>query len=443
MAALCLPFVGRRSLWQDETISWAQGTVSWSALIDNLHRQDLVFAPYYGMLHVWLQIDQSEAWMRLPSLIAAVGAVWMVAALGRRLWDEGMLPGLLAGGLLAVHPSFAAWAMQARPYTLATLAVATSAWFLTVAGSDQGRARHWVGYALFTALSGYLHLFALLMLPVHVLALLAGRRLGGRAIAAIGATLVLTVPLALTIPQSRQVAWIGKLTTKDLANGLTFLTPTRLAAALLLLAVVGLVARLHVGPDQRFAVVLTVGWALIPAGTLMGISTFHPIFQDRYVTFVIPGVCLAAAGGWTMFFPSILAVRARSAVAVGLIMAACWAAPLAATLRSPYYIDDFKGLARRLDADPTARRIIASPPWVATGLAYYGRDSPLADAWRATSNGPGDSAMLERSVTSSCSEMRVVLRSDLSDAQMVAAGQGCQPGEIIHFGYLTLLQLRD
>jgi mannosyltransferase len=441
MAGWCLPFAGRRSLWQDEAVSWLQATDSWSALVANLHHQDLVFAPYYALLHVWLQVSQGAAWIRLPSLAAAVATVWMIAVLAERLWGSRW-DGLVAGMLLAAQPSFAAWALQARPYTLAALATTVSVWYLDAA-SRTGRVRAWSAYVIATALGGYLHLFTLLMVPVHVLALLAGRRLGWRAVGALAAVMLACSALILTFGQSGQVAWIGPLTWKNVQDAMTFLVGPRLVWALLVLALLGLAVRAAGGPAERFAVVLGLGWTVLPLAVLLGISLLHPIFQDRYVVFIIPGLCLIAAGGWSAFFALVLAVPGRTAIALAAVGMVVWAPAVIDTLRSPYYIDDFEGLDRYLRADPGARQIVVSPAWVATGLAYYERDGGQATSWREASTGTGRITNPGGSGRIGCQEVRVVLRSDLSDAAGVAASQGCAVGPIRHFGYLTLISLRD
>ncbi|HST85451.1 MAG TPA: glycosyltransferase family 39 protein [Kineosporiaceae bacterium] len=441
MAVWCLPFAGRRSLWQDESVSWAQSTESWSELVDNLHHQDLVFAPYYAFLHVWLQVSESAAWIRLPSLVAAAATVWMVAALAERLWGSRW-DGLIAGTLLAVHPSFTAWALQARPYALAALAATVSFWYLDVA-SRSGRPRHWVAYVAACAIGGYLHLFTLLIVPVHLLALLAGRRFSRQSAVALAGLVAVCSPLALTFGQSDQVAWIGSLTWQNVQDAMHFLIGPRLVAALLVLAVLGLAVRAAQGPAERFAVTLGLGWAIFPVVALLGVSLAHPIFQERYVVFVIPGLCFAAAGGWSAFFSSVLAVPGRIALVLAVVGVAGWSPALVDTLRSLYYIDDFQGLDRYLAADPTARHIVVSPAWVATGVAYYERDGSQAAQWRQAAKSTGQTTVPRGSGPIRCSEIRVLLRSDLSEANAVAAAQGCAVGTKRQFGYLTLITLRD
>jgi 4-amino-4-deoxy-L-arabinose transferase-like glycosyltransferase len=70
-------------------------------------------------MHSWLGVSQFLWWMRLPSLLAGAATVAALVLLARRWLPLGW--SVLAGFLLALNPLFAAWTIQARPYTAATL----------------------------------------------------------------------------------------------------------------------------------------------------------------------------------------------------------------------------------------------------------------------------------------------------------------------------------
>lgn len=78
-----------------------------------------MFLPYYLFMHSWLGVSQFLWWMRLPSLLAGAATVAALVLLARRWLPLGW--SVLAGFLLALNPLFAAWTIQARPYTAATL----------------------------------------------------------------------------------------------------------------------------------------------------------------------------------------------------------------------------------------------------------------------------------------------------------------------------------
>src|SRR6185503_17177742 len=106
----------------------------------------------------------SDAALRLPSVLAAAGAVGVVGRLGTRLLTP--LAGLLAGLLLAVVPAMSRYAQEARPYTMAMLAVALSALALLRA-TEKPSAWRFVAYGAAVALVGVMHLVALSIVLAH------------------------------------------------------------------------------------------------------------------------------------------------------------------------------------------------------------------------------------------------------------------------------------
>ena len=108
--------LGRKSIWVDESFSheWAAKSLQAQTGADHWL--------YYATLKGWTAIvGDSEAAMRVPSVLAAGLAAAALVVLGRRLL--GPVPGALAGLLLASNPFFVTWAQQARGYTLLVLFV--------------------------------------------------------------------------------------------------------------------------------------------------------------------------------------------------------------------------------------------------------------------------------------------------------------------------------
>ncbi|MFF2041170.1 glycosyltransferase family 39 protein [Kitasatospora sp. NPDC058170] len=308
--ALCLYGIQDRQLWRDEHASWWAATLSWSDLGTLTGNMDLVLAPYYLLLHLWVSVaGESEAALRIPSALAMAAAAGCVALLGRRLLSPRL--GLLAGVLFAVCPSITWYGQDARPYAFAVLAASGSTLLITRIVQDRRPAATglrpvlllWTGYALTVVAMGLTHLVTLMVLPGHLLLVArefrrgaddAGARwmlVGRWAVASAAAVLLLSPLLLLGAGQSGQIAWngrdwsdLGELV-KDLAGS------SALGWTLLPLGVLGavglLLLRQQVGP--------LICWALVPV--LVTVATAHwlHLFLARYLLFTVPAWMLLTA----------------------------------------------------------------------------------------------------------------------------------------------------
>lgn len=103
--------LGAWSLWEDELFTWNLATQL--PLERALHLIGMDRHPPGYFLAMWAlgRVGESDAWVRLPSAVASVGAVAVVGRLGRRL-GAGNAP----AWLLALLPFFAVYASMARSY---------------------------------------------------------------------------------------------------------------------------------------------------------------------------------------------------------------------------------------------------------------------------------------------------------------------------------------
>jgi len=87
---------------------------------------------YYLLLRLWMQINQSVAWMRGFSVISALGCVFLTYKLGYSLFKMKSV-GIVASILLMFSPLFLAYAQELRMYALGSfLSLLGSMVFLTV-----------------------------------------------------------------------------------------------------------------------------------------------------------------------------------------------------------------------------------------------------------------------------------------------------------------------
>jgi mannosyltransferase len=297
--AVTLWGVSSPSLWRDEAVTVEVAGFSLPDTFRILANIDAVHTVHYLLVHVMVHLfGASELSVRLPSVLGAVAAATGTALLGRRL--AGPRIGLIAGLMVAASPTISMWAAQARSYAIVT-GLAVWATYMLVRAVDSTTWRAFAGYGAVVAVLGLVHMFALLLIPVHALALwrAADRTLTRRWLAALGAAALVIAPLAIiALPQKDQLDWIAPPGPRDL-----FVLVSSFAGSALLIAPVAALAALGLArrPDQQRSRVdlrrLASAWIVVPPAVLLCVSLIHPYYVFRYVVLCIPGVALICAAG--------------------------------------------------------------------------------------------------------------------------------------------------
>ncbi|WP_052442311.1 glycosyltransferase family 39 protein [Streptacidiphilus neutrinimicus] len=291
MLGMGLYGIGGRQPWEDEYASWWAASLSWSDLGRLLSHVDIVLAPYYAAMHLWIgAFGDSPTAMRLPSVLAMATAAGLLVPLGRRLFDARV--GLAAGLLFAVIPMTSRYAQEARPYAFAVLA-AVAATLLLYRAIDQPCLGRWTGYAALVTAMGLAHLVTLTVLAAHFVALLIERSPGGRPrllpwAASVAAGILPVLPLIwFGHAQSQQIAWLEQtnMTLAALPGQLFRSTP----AGWTVIAI-GLLGVLLV--RARTTVVLC--WAALPPLVLYATRSTLDLFLNRYLIFTLPAWALLA-----------------------------------------------------------------------------------------------------------------------------------------------------
>jgi mannosyltransferase len=357
------------------------------ALREHLSQVDIVLLPYYAFMRAWIAVfGDSVVAMRLPSLLAMAGAAALTAVLGTQLFDRWV--GLAGGCLFAVVPSVSRFGQEARPYAFAiAFALASVVAVLW---------RKWWLVAVTVMLTGFAHLFALLILLAHLPVVLRSRRrpegpdVGGsdifpdnaasvRAeaaysrkmlphwIIAVGVGLVHEIPLAiLGAGQTGQVSWIDAGWRSLASLPFSLARSAAVAGILAALAIVGVLGRKW---DWRLTTLAV--WALGPPLVLFVLA--HDLFYYRYLLFVLPAWALAAG----------LALRNRAVLVAAVVAALALGVPDQLALRrSPLPGDqDYRAAAAyvaehmspsdaiRFDGNPDHRERL--------GFAYELRRRPM------------------------------------------------------------------
>jgi mannosyltransferase len=421
------------ALWLDESATVIATQRSWPGLWHLTEGSEAPLVPYYALVKITAGTAGAvlpagavppEVLYRLPSVLAAVLAAWVLGA-----WLARVASGALAlasiGALLLV-PSFSRYGQEARPYafTMAAAVLATVAWSRLVgygprraagpppvaAGPRDVRlnrfpptgppivAALWYAAAV-TALT-VTHVLAASLVAAHLaLAVLAPGELGRRralrrTVAGAAAGLLVALPLAaVTLVNGRgpRLA-LHRFTPAELGEVFFQLFTERrpqVAGAVLLLAVALLgLTRLRSG---RYGAVarLAAAWALVPPVALLPLAWLRPnLMTHRYLIFVVPGWAiltglglitiagvvrrLALAAGAPQAGPAVGRVVVVATLAAAAVLQG---APLAA-LRGPAgHGEDIRPALEAARADGRDRLpLVMSSRLGAVGLAPYARD---------------------------------------------------------------------
>ena len=317
------------SLFIDEVYSWRASRGSLGDLADALRFSEVTPPLYYLILHGWLQVSggDSEALLRLPSVLAGVGLVGAVLWLGTLV--AGRSAGLVAGALTVVSPIVLLYSQQVRAYVWVMLAV-TLAVAAAIAATRDRSGRWLLAAGAAAACAVLLHYTALLVLvPLAGWLWYQGElpvRWRVAFSAAIAAPLAAVAPLALTqLGQGHHEAsgTYASLTTFNALRlaGTPFdgrasggLTLWREIGAVVVIDAIALLAfadRLR-AVRARWLVVMcaTVPLAVVGVASALG----EPVALTRYTAVAAPFILVAIAIAATSLHRALTAVLLAGAI---------------------------------------------------------------------------------------------------------------------------------
>lgn len=168
--------LGTVSIWFDEAWSFGLSNQPLSVMQHYLWGVEQNMTLYYILLHEWLgllsvfNIQPTEFWLRLPSVIFVVMAVMVVYSGGVRFF--GHMAGLTGALIFLLNGWTLYAAQQARSYGLQLLLICL-AWnaLLNALSATERRDRlyMWICYSAAMALAVYAHLFSLLIFAAQLL----------------------------------------------------------------------------------------------------------------------------------------------------------------------------------------------------------------------------------------------------------------------------------
>jgi len=314
--------LGTRPLWFDEAFSLEVARKTIPEIWAYLHLNDTHPLGYYALLSAWVRwFGTGLAVMRVPSLVLGMGVVVLTWAVGRRLASPAV--GVVAAGLVALHPYQIFSSNEMRMYALLGVFALASTWLVWRAVEAPQRVWRWVAYGVSVALMAYTSYYAFLLVPAQALwvLLVVPRREGivrlGIAAVVAFACYAPWAPALVTLPSRFPWAWRNPLDVYYVASLVTsqtfgtylfdsgsYFTIGRVAlqnypilifpfAVLLVLGAIALG-----GVDRRARSLVVVSWALpLVLVVVVSLVVGRQFAFGRHLVFLEPFAALLLAAG--------------------------------------------------------------------------------------------------------------------------------------------------
>jgi mannosyltransferase len=322
LGLLALRDLGTPSFWRDEvsTVIFARGSLGDLLTIVGRDRQEVGLAnmaTYYLILHFWLVIGETEARVRLLSVLIGVASVVPVFFVARRL--GGWLAAGLAAGIFVLVPYVIHYSQEARGYSLAMLVGGGLTWLVLVGVERRDRIWPWLAYGVVAALGLYVHFFVALVVAAHGLWVLAARRVPAwpAALAAVVPIAIAAAPIPLIMAEfGAEHGWIPPLTARRAQLAITELLGGPLPAlAFPVLLLVGAVARRR---DSRYW--LVAASAVVPVAVALAMSAVKPMFIPRYLIMILPQLAVVAGVALVAVRPNVVRAGLAGALLAVLLI---------------------------------------------------------------------------------------------------------------------------
>ena len=358
--------LGAPSFWVDEAFTAAEMRYSLADKLDvQYHFLHLV------LLEPWAAVFGSSEWaLRLPSVLGAMLAVGLLVVVANKLFDRRVA--LVSGLLLATSPFLVMWSQQARAYSM-FVALCLAAMLLLLRAFERGSRGAWAAFGVaLSAVIVWQPASGFLMLPAYAVLVVQRRdRVLPHGLLAAVIVAVLAVPWAgVTAMRSTgegvSINWIEFPTAEVAARAV--LDVSGAAGLGVLLACVGLWVLRRTG---RSDLAVWVGaWALCPFAVALLVSTFKPIYVDRFLIGSAPAFAILAAVGLLGVRPQLRwvgAVAVVIATAAGLVQ---WYAPKDG---GNWRGEDWRSATRTvLELREPGDAFVVAPWWAFRGAEYYG-----------------------------------------------------------------------
>lgn len=322
----------RAPLWLDETGTYWQINGGFQQIWP---RQFMTLSsPEYAYL-LWVStklIGTSEITLRIPSILAMLGAVYLLYRAARELFSRDCA--ILAALIFCIDPIVAIAAIDSRPYAFAALATNATILILFRLRRDTS---NWLAalFGLSAACIVWFHFLFIVILPALALCFFvlktgtrkAAWRQFGVALATFAVAFLPVIPLMMFLLRSSQthvsepaptllrLAW-------TLAPGWSLPCLCGTGFAAFLVYALGQRHRDIKNPYRGEPILLCASLALIPVLILYGVSAVTPIHMNasRYLLIAVPGISLC----WAMLVSALRPRALQLLFCVALAIITVW-----------------------------------------------------------------------------------------------------------------------
>lgn len=343
-------------MWRDEWYTYSASERTLPQLIGLVSNTDGGLSVFYLVMHAWMLLGDSVAWMRVPAGACTIIIAIVAALIGRRI--GGTVVGTISGVLVALLPAVTDHAQEARAYPLVLAAVAGT-------GLAMLHYIEWPSRRRATSLA-VLALAASSLHPIVGAPAVAGIFLGALAspgsacrrrlvlaglpagLAAVALFLVGLVQVDATSVSSYQ----GYGTLLHLSQ---VVSPS--LKLLLLMALVLLAGIPSLGQRDPSALVILLGWTTLPIITITVSALSDSFSLARYVSAAAPSIGILVAHGLVRISMAVTGTspppsRRRAGLLVAATALVILTVPLTpgiiTTHTQPYRVDDPRAGARTL-----------------------------------------------------------------------------------------------
>jgi mannosyltransferase len=321
--------LGSKSFWLDEAASNMLARSDWHTFLNALVHHQANMTLYYLLLRGWTHLGNSEAFVRLLSVLFGVASIPLMYRLAAYIF--GQKTARVAALLLSVHQFHIQYSQEARGYSLLVfLALLSCYLFVQLLSTDR---KIWLAYVLTNVLVIYAHVFGAWVTIaqwIFVIISPASRPPRNRMLRAAGVIVLLALPLAaslLLFSTRSQLSWINQNSASGLyrllqdftGNGGNYLMMVELAP--ILGSLYFHFRRTRPARDIPTYMFVWI-WLLVPVITVAIASFRWPLLQSRYLIVCLPPFLMLVADGLVhvrsrvVFATALMAVVASSLVGV-------------------------------------------------------------------------------------------------------------------------------
>jgi len=365
--ALGLVALGHRSLDTDEAATVVAARGSFSDVLERALSDDPARTGYMALLRPVVAWNDSELWVRLPSVVAAVVAAIAVYRLGRRI--AGRHAGAAASLVLASSLGVVLLSRLVDPLALALAAMMLSS-ALFARAVERGNVAWWAVYAVSAALLPLTHPIAASALAAQIVAIVVARRevdlrlaVPAVALATLESLFFLT---AAVVDRAYAADGTGPLALHEIGLGVgRALGWSPVVAALALWGIIVLVRRSRASGTRLWQPLLVGGLAVMPLVAVLVGGIALPVYPRTALSVAAGGTALAAGIGLVSIADRGLRIASAAAVAVVAIAAVATAAA-----EGPR--EDWRAAARLARAQMGPRdTVVVLPERSVAAFAYY------------------------------------------------------------------------